>query len=125
MKLYRKSTIQESFGDCKITYRYHATDIVEFCSPMFYFLEKATVVLRTSGWRTVSTKRNINQILDHYGVNARVYAKEYTWYITHNGVTEEFREGHTLYLKPEEQITLRDYLRRIDHSRIDSDQKGE
>ena len=40
-----------------------------------------TVTLRTGGWRTVTTKRRINQALRYFGVPTVVYQHRYNWYL--------------------------------------------
>lgn len=69
--------------------RYHATDVVEF--------DADTIVLRTGGWWTSTTKLRLNQASHQFGLGYHVYSEGGNWYVQvgqggegHLWVGEEF-----------------------------------
>lgn len=68
-------------GDKTITL--HGTDIIKRIGDK--------VVLSSGGWRTVTTKRRLNQWLNDLGIF--IYQKEYAWYIEYNGNRINFEDN--------------------------------
>lgn len=68
--------------------RYHRTDVVTFTP--------STITLRTGGYRTVTTKRRMNQAAQQFGLAYSVYQNRFDWYVcTPDGRTLDF-DGETL-----------------------------
>lgn len=53
--------------------RYHDTDVVSF--------DAETIVLRTGGWKTATTKARMNQAANQFGLRYQVYQAKGQWYI--------------------------------------------
>jgi imidazoleglycerol phosphate synthase glutamine amidotransferase subunit HisH len=53
--------------------QYHDTIIVEFTND--------TIKLNSGGWRTVTTKRRMNQVSEEYDLAIRVYQKYDSWWV--------------------------------------------
>lgn len=73
-------------NDGTVAIRLHATDILTF-------RPDGTVVLRTNGWRSITTKARLNEYL---GWGVGITQKDYTWYWTIPGVCPtrvEVQEG--------------------------------
>lgn len=52
------------------------------------------ITLDSGGWRTKTTKKRMNQAAKEFGINFRVFSKNYDWYITlPNRKTVEFTDG--------------------------------
>ena len=49
----------------------HATDVVTF--------DSESVILRTAGWYTVTTKRRMNEASEHFGLGFRVIQRNHEW----------------------------------------------
>lgn len=62
-----------SAQDGSIRVTYHATDIVTFWPDL--------VTLNTGGYRTVTTKRKMNQAANQFGLGYSVYQKDYNWFV--------------------------------------------
>lgn len=58
----------------------HATDVVVF--------DSESVILRTGGWYTVTTKRRMNEASEHFGLGYRVIQRNHEWSV----VFEDGRE---------------------------------
>ena len=43
------------------------------------------IALNTGGYNTATTKRRINEVLSHYGIDASVYVKAKIWYVMARG----------------------------------------
>lgn len=54
--------------------RYHATRVASLAPD-------GTITLRTGGWRTVTTKKRMNQALATWGSPYRVYQEDHEWYV--------------------------------------------
>ena len=54
--------------------RYHATDVASRH-------DAGRIVLRTGGWRTVTTRKRMNQALAMWGSPYRVYQKDFAWFV--------------------------------------------
>ena len=64
---------------------YHATEIVTF--------NKHDIVLRNGGYRTVTTKRRMNQVSDEFGLGFRVFQKDHDWFVDYKDVVHKFFDG--------------------------------
>lgn len=62
--------------------RYHSTDIVHW--------DPTTIVLRTGGWPTVTTKRKMNQAAREFDLGFSVYQKKHQWYLVLQNGTFQF-----------------------------------
>ena len=83
-----KATATSIRGDNgKVIIRYHATDVVTF--------DAYKITLDTGGWRTVTTKRRMNQASEAFGLGYTVYQQSWDWYAVHNGKVYRF-SGETL-----------------------------
>ena len=54
------------------------------------------VELYTCGYHTNTTKSRLNAILKEHGNGARVYQKDFEWFVSDNGNTVPFTEGMIL-----------------------------
>jgi hypothetical protein len=73
IKRYRNTTVTD---DGKyVVVRLHHTNI--------FGLDRGTggVTLNSGGWRTVTTKKRINECLEEYGIPLRVYQRKFDWYV--------------------------------------------
>lgn len=70
---------------------YHWTEVVRICDDGNY-------VLRSGGYQTVTTKRRINQWVP-WEV-ARVWQRNFVWYVSRGETTEEFSEGMIVGASP-------------------------
>jgi len=69
--------------------RYHDTDVVT--------VKNGEVALNTGGWKTVTTKRRMNQASNQFGLNYHVFQEDNEWYVMWNGIVYPF---------PNDSITL-------------------
>ena len=72
--------IKADNGDIKV--RYHNTDVVTF--------NKNEITLDTGGWKTVTTKKRMNQVSEQYDLGYHVYQKHGEWYVEYNNDVSEF-----------------------------------
>ena len=52
--------------------------------------------LNSGGYTTVTTKSRLNAILDELIVGARVFQKNFNWFLSYNNVTHDFNDGMIL-----------------------------
>ena len=52
--------------------------------------------LNTGGWATVTTKSRLNAILDQLITGARVFQRDFNWYLNYNNQTHDFMDGMIL-----------------------------
>ena len=52
--------------------------------------------LNTGGWQSVTTKSRLNAILDQVMYGARVYQKNFDWFLSYNNQTYDFMDGMIL-----------------------------
>ena len=71
---YATATTITTAPDGTVAVRYHRTDVATLHPD-------GTVTLRTGGWRTVTTKRRINQALRYFGVPTVLYQFKWDWYL--------------------------------------------
>lgn len=55
-------------------------------------LDGTTLYLTSAGWETTTTKSRLNAILSALIPGARIFAKDYTWFLTYNNKTVEFAD---------------------------------
>ena len=84
---YAVATTITTGPDGAVSVRYHRTDVATLHPD-------GSATLRTGGWRTVTTKRRINQALRYFGIPALVYQHRHEWYVAaHGGERLEFEDG--------------------------------
>jgi len=73
IKRYRNTTVTDDGS--RVVVRLHHTNI--------FVLDRSTggVTLNSGGWRTVTTKRRINECLAEYGIPLRVWQSNFDWYV--------------------------------------------
>ena len=86
---YATATTITTGPDGAVSVRYHRTDVATL-------YPDGSVTLRTGGWRTVTTKRRMNQALVYFGIPAIIYQHRHDWYVAANGADIEFAEGMRL-----------------------------
>ena len=52
--------------------------------------------LNTGGWATVTTKSRLNAILSELITGARVFQRDFIWYLNYNNQTHDFNDGMIL-----------------------------
>ena len=52
--------------------------------------------LNTGGWHSVTTKSRLNAILEELIAGARVYQKNWNWFLNYNNQTHDFNDGMIL-----------------------------
>ena len=52
--------------------------------------------LNTGGWHSVTTKSRLNAILDQLMYGARVYQKNFDWFLSYANQTHDFMDGMIL-----------------------------
>lgn len=62
--------------------RYRKTHIVRF--------DNQEIVLNTGGWKTVTTKRRMNQTSNQFNLGYQVYQKRFNWFVDFKGETFPF-----------------------------------
>ena len=78
-----------SFTDCS-TVVLHRTAIAT------YDHNTQALKLNTGGWYSVTTKSRLNAILDQLITGARVFQRDFTWYLNYNNQTHDFMDGMIL-----------------------------
>lgn len=81
-----RTTVSNYDGVTRVVF--HRTTVVRFDSD--------TITLNSGGWKTVTTKRRMNQASEHYGLEFHVYQKDFVWYVLWKGETLEYHDGMTL-----------------------------
>ena len=71
---YATATTITTAPDGTVSVRYHRTDV-------FSMSPDGTITLRSGGWRTVTTRRRINQAFKFFGVPTVVYQHRFNWYL--------------------------------------------
>ena len=52
--------------------------------------------LHTGGWYSVTTKSRLNAILSELITGARVFQRDFNWFLNYNNVTHDFNDGMIL-----------------------------
>ena len=68
--------------------RYHQTDVVTVAGNQ--------ITLDSGGWRTVTTKRRMNQAANEFSLPFAVYQRRGEWFVDYRGETLRFADGMTL-----------------------------
>ena len=55
-----------------------------------------SITLNSGGWRTATTKTAINRAFDLLHIPARVWQKNFEWFVTYDGATFPFEDGMKL-----------------------------
>ena len=64
---------------------YHKTAVVSF--------NNHTILLKTGGYKTRTTKLRMNQASQVFNLGFEVFQKDFIWYVKFNGVTKEFEDN--------------------------------
>jgi hypothetical protein len=84
-KLSNYATTVASGGDGAMRVVYHNTCIVEWTD--------RGVTLNTGGWRTVTTKRKMEQASRQFNLGYSIYAKDFAWFVRlPNGKEVQFED---------------------------------
>lgn len=67
--------------------RYHSTDVVKFTN--------TSITLNSDGWRTVTTKRRMNETASQFGLGYSVFQKAHHWYVRLGEQVLDFEDGMT------------------------------
>ncbi len=82
---YRTSWTEEGAAGCV---RYIRTNIVSWTAD--------SITLRSGGWRTVTTKRKMNQASNQFGLGFRVFQHDHDWFVRRpDGGDIPFSDGMT------------------------------
>lgn len=71
--------------------KYYSTIIMEV-------FPDGRVTIRDGGWSTPSTKRRINYFLEEFGVQGKVFQKDFDWYFYRHGKEVPFN-GEITFIK--------------------------
>lgn len=77
-KRYRNTTVRREGDDVVVTL--HNTDIVRVET------DRGQARLQAGGWRTVTTKKRINEALQALGSTLSVWQDDHAWYVAPPGV---------------------------------------
>jgi len=77
-------------GDYQVV-QFHYTNVVKF--------NDYEIILNTGGWKTVTTKRRMNQAAEQFGLDFRVYQKDFDWFVDFKNQTLKFDSGIILTRK--------------------------
>ena len=78
-----------SFTDCS-TIVLHRTAIA------VYDHNTQALKLNTGGWHSNTTKSRLNAILDQLITGARVFQRDFNWFLSYNNQTHDFMDGMIL-----------------------------
>ena len=78
-------------GTKRTIIRYHNTDVVEFTA--------SEIVLRTGGWKTVTTKLRMNQASNQFGLDYSVFQKNHEWFVSFKGILFPFNGDNRLLVR--------------------------
>ena len=78
---------------------YHETEVVNF--------DENKIVLDSGGWKTVTTKRRMNQISSQYNLGYSVVQKKNKWFVNYKGKTIPFKDKMILKVRGVPIITSR------------------
>ena len=82
---YRTTIIEDQYGG-QVTY----------CSTAILVWGKRDVILSSGGWRTVTTKRKMNQASNQFGIGYGVYQRKGEWFVSWKGQELPFHDGMIL-----------------------------
>lgn len=75
MSIFKKQKTRILQQDQKIEIIYHTTKVVEVNK------KERKIKLNSDGWRTVTTKRRMNQAGNLFNLGFSVYQKNYEWFV--------------------------------------------
>lgn len=78
----KKATHGEVTDDGTRRVYYHRTPVVEWTDGAARKDGKVTVTLRSGGYETVTTKRRMNEVSEHYDLGFHVSQADYVWSVT-------------------------------------------
>lgn len=81
-----RTTIAQDNGSTVVTY--HATQVVSFNDKF--------INLRSGGYRTVTTKRRMNEASKMFGLGLQVYQTNFDWFVRYGGKVYLFHDRMTL-----------------------------
>lgn len=58
-----------------------------------FTMNDSLITLNSGGWQTSTTKVAINRAFDLLNIPARLWQKNFEWYVTYDGVTIDFEDG--------------------------------
>ena len=93
-----RTAVSERDGTTAVTF--HSTDVVVF--------DANTITLNSGGWKTVTTKRRMNQTADHFGLGFSVWQKNFAWHVDWDGQTLGYCDG----MKLERALSVRPVVER-------------
>ena len=76
------TTISQIEGYTTITY--HHTPVVQF--------NEKTIILRSGGWRSSTTKTRMNQASSQFDLGFSVHQKDFDWFVIYKGKTQEYQD---------------------------------
>ena len=76
-------------SNCSSVYL-HGHQIATLCH------ETKAVKLSSCGWQTVTTKSRLNAILDEVKYGAKVFQKNFNWFVSYNEDVKDFIDGMIL-----------------------------
>lgn len=82
----RATAIYQSDGYTVV--RYHATEVVKF--------NNREIILNSGGYYTLTTKTQMNQTANQFGLDFQVKQKDFQWRVLFNGKTLPFSNGMKL-----------------------------
>ena len=56
-------------------------------------LDGSTLYLTSAGWETATTKSRLNAVLSHLVPGARIYSKDFIWYLDINYYVVKFQDA--------------------------------
>ena len=62
------------------------------------------IKLNSCGYETVTTKSRLNALLDEVKYGARVFQKNFDWFVSYNGQTKDFIDG--MILMDEDSLSI-------------------
>jgi len=77
-------------GDYQVV-QFHYTNVVKF--------NDYEIILNTGGWKTATTKRRMNQAAEQFGLDFRVYQKDFDWFVDYKNQTLKLDSGIILTRK--------------------------
>lgn len=102
----KKAATRISDGPRYVTARYHNTDIIT--------IDKVsdTVILNSGGYRTLTTKKRMNEVMEDFGISVRVFQRKYDWFVrvSGNAVVHYPGIGYNHEVFGSEVVPFRDHM---------------
>ena len=96
-KLSRYMTKVTRANDGGMTVTYHSTPIV-------HVDPEGVITLNSGGWRSVTTKRKMNQAANEFGLAYSVYQRKGEWFVDHGHGEIPFVDGMVLDWRKERGV---------------------